>query len=170
MLIRTKPTTLLQIFCKIILNFVVTIKITQVPGDNFKRIFLSINGLRKIFDGEVLIRTKPTTLLQIFCKIILYFKVIVKIIKDPDDNFCRNGSWKSCWLLGRGFIGSRLNYSCFCKATSQCSSGKSQTNFTDISEILYGILPSESQNRLRDSVHCSQLFTDGMTGEGRIIE
>ena len=33
-------------------------------------------------------RTKPTTLLQIFCKMILISKVIVKSILDPDDNFC----------------------------------------------------------------------------------
>ena len=36
----------------------------------------------KTFEGEMLIRTLPTTLLQIFCKIILNFKVIVKIIRN----------------------------------------------------------------------------------------
>ena len=35
----------------------------------------------------MLIRTLPTTLLQIFCKINFHFKVIVKNSKDPDDNF-----------------------------------------------------------------------------------
>ena len=32
----------------------------------------------------------PTVLLQIFCKIILNLQVIVKNIKDPDDNFMNN--------------------------------------------------------------------------------
>ena len=41
----------------------------------------------KIFDGEILIRTLATTLLQIFCKIILNLWDIVKSILDPDDNF-----------------------------------------------------------------------------------
>ena len=45
---------------------------------------------RKIFEGEMLIRTLSTTLLQIFCKIILNSEVIVKSIIDPDDNFLRN--------------------------------------------------------------------------------
>ena len=44
----------------------------------------------KIFEGEMLIRTLPTTLLQIFCKIILNSKVIVKSIIDPDDNSWMN--------------------------------------------------------------------------------
>ena len=36
------------------------------------------------------IRTLPTTLNQIFCKTILKFRIIVKSIIDPDDNFFRN--------------------------------------------------------------------------------
>ena len=36
------------------------------------------------------IRTSRTTLLQIFCKIIINFQVIVKSIFDPDDNFTRD--------------------------------------------------------------------------------
>ena len=44
----------------------------------------------KIFEGEMLIRTLPTTFLQIFSKIILNSKVSVKSILDPDDNFWRN--------------------------------------------------------------------------------
>ena len=46
--------------------------------------------VQKIFDGEMVIRTKPTNLLQIFCKIILNFKVTVKSIIDPDDNVKRS--------------------------------------------------------------------------------
>ena len=36
------------------------------------------------------IRTLPTTVLQIFCKIILTFEVIVISIIDPDNNFWMN--------------------------------------------------------------------------------
>ena len=41
---------------------------------------------KKIFDGEMFIRTLPTTLIQRFKKIIVYSKVIFKSIIDPDDN------------------------------------------------------------------------------------
>ena len=43
----------------------------------------------KMFEGETLIRTIPTTPIQVDCKIIPYFKVTVKSTIDPDDNFCR---------------------------------------------------------------------------------
>ena len=39
----------------------------------------------KIFDGEMLIRTQPLTLLQIFCESMLDAKVIFKITAGPDD-------------------------------------------------------------------------------------
>ena len=45
--------------------------------------------MTKIFHGEMSIRILSTTLLQIFCKKIPNFKVIVKSIIDPDDNFQR---------------------------------------------------------------------------------
>ena len=45
---------------------------------------------REIFDGEMLIKTLPPTLLQIFCEIFHISKVIVKSIVDPDDNFWMN--------------------------------------------------------------------------------
>ena len=41
----------------------------------------------KIFEGEMLIRTLPTTLLQIYCKIIPNSDVIVKSVIAPDDTF-----------------------------------------------------------------------------------
>ena len=44
----------------------------------------------KIFEGEILFRTFPSTLLQIFFKTILISKVIVKSIVDPDDNSKKN--------------------------------------------------------------------------------
>ena len=46
--------------------------------------------MRKIIHGEMSIRILSATLFQIFCKIILNFKEIVKGIIDPDDNFQRN--------------------------------------------------------------------------------
>ena len=46
--------------------------------------------LRKISDGEMSIRTLPTTLLQTFCKIILNLKVIVKSTIDPYNHFNDN--------------------------------------------------------------------------------
>ena len=46
--------------------------------------------IRKVCDGEVLIRTLPTIFHHIFCKIILNFEVIVKSFIIPDDNFQRN--------------------------------------------------------------------------------
>ena len=46
--------------------------------------------MRKRFDGEMSISTLPTTLLQIFCEIILNFKVIVKGSIDPEDKFLWN--------------------------------------------------------------------------------
>ena len=41
----------------------------------------------EIFGGEMLIRTLITTLPQMFCKIILIFKVIFKSTIGPEDNF-----------------------------------------------------------------------------------
>ena len=46
--------------------------------------------IRKIFDGEMLNKIIPTTLLQIFCETIINSKVIVKSIEDPDDNVWRS--------------------------------------------------------------------------------
>ena len=48
---------------------------------------LNASIVEKIFEGEMLIRTLPTTLLQIFCNISCNSKVIVKSIIDPDNNF-----------------------------------------------------------------------------------
>ena len=44
----------------------------------------------KIFEEEILMGTFPTTLLQIFCEIILNSHIIVKSVLDPDDNFTRS--------------------------------------------------------------------------------
>ena len=44
----------------------------------------------KIFEGEMLIRILPTTLLQIFCKNLLYFQVIFRSMKIADDTFLGN--------------------------------------------------------------------------------
>ena len=48
------------------------------------------NKFRKIFDGDMFMRILLTTLLQIFCKIILNSKTVVISIGVPDDNFWRN--------------------------------------------------------------------------------
>ena len=42
--------------------------------------------VRKRFEREMFIRTLPTILLEIFCKINLNVKEFVKSIKDTDDN------------------------------------------------------------------------------------
>ena len=51
----------------------------------------------KLFEWEMLIRTLPTTLLQIFCKIILNSKIIVQSILDPDDNSWMNSLSINGW-------------------------------------------------------------------------
>ena len=105
MLLRTNPTSLLQIFCEIMLDSKVILKSIKVPDDactnisspyslhcnpsvapccfvedlNNQSIFL------KEFDREMLLRTERTILLQIFCEFMLYSKVILKSIKVPDD-------------------------------------------------------------------------------------
>ena len=56
--------------------------------------FAGKSKVMKIFDEEMSIRTLPTTLLQIFCKVILNFRVIVKSITDPDENL-----WKNSYVL-----------------------------------------------------------------------
>ena len=40
----------------------------------------------KGFEGEMLSRTLSTTLLQIYCKVVLKSKVMVRSNDDPDDN------------------------------------------------------------------------------------
>ena len=44
-------------------------------------------SLRKILEGEMLIRTLPTTLLQKCYEVNFNLKVIIKSVSDPDDNF-----------------------------------------------------------------------------------
>ena len=48
---------------------------------------LDTSTIGKIFEGEMLIRTLPTTLLQIFCKRIPNSEDINKSVIVPDDNF-----------------------------------------------------------------------------------
>ena len=43
----------------------------------------------KVFQGEMLIKNIPTTLLHVVYENIPNSKIIVKSIKDPDDNFLR---------------------------------------------------------------------------------
>ena len=58
-------------------------------GFHFDEIFQAKAYLGKLFECEILLRTLPTTLIQIFCKIILNFQDIVKSILDPYDNIMR---------------------------------------------------------------------------------
>ena len=52
--------------------------------------YFSVQGkVAEIFQGEMFIRILPTTLLEIFSEKILNLQVMVKIIKDPDDNFSK---------------------------------------------------------------------------------
>ena len=60
----------------------------------FWRDLSPLSIIRKIFEGAMLIRTLPTSLLQIFCEAILNFQVIVKSVKDPCDNFKSNSHAK----------------------------------------------------------------------------
>ena len=53
----------------------------------FDEIFEGKSKVKKIFEGEMFIRTLLITLLQIFSKIILNFRLIVKSSIDSDDNF-----------------------------------------------------------------------------------
>ena len=62
----------------------------QISSWSILQNLLGISILGKRFEGEMFIRTIPTTLLQIFCKIILDFQVNFISIIYPDDNFNRN--------------------------------------------------------------------------------
>ena len=98
LLFRIMPTTLLQIFCKIILNSKVIIKSIIDPDDNSHVYGLwSLAGKShagEIFKGGLSYTIMPSTLLQIFCKIIMNSKVIIKSIIDPDDNSHVYGLWR----------------------------------------------------------------------------
>ena len=56
-------------------------------------IFFTKAFLSKIFEGEIIIRILPTTLLQIFCENLLYFQVIFKSMKIADDTFLGKCKW-----------------------------------------------------------------------------
>ena len=59
----------------------------QNQPDNFDEFFEAKAQFTKYLKGEILIRILPTTLLQIFHKIIPNSKVIVQSIINPDNNF-----------------------------------------------------------------------------------
>ena len=112
MLMRTFSTTLLKIFCK-------TISIID-PDDNFKRNSLAltlkaantiwpddlVNILpteafsEKTVEGEMLIRGKVSTLLQIVCELKLYTQVIFKSMSVADDTF--QGTCECEWVNLKG--------------------------------------------------------------------
>ena len=47
-----------------------------------------------MLDGEMLIIIRILTLIQIFCELILYFRVIFKRMRVADDAFPRNPEWE----------------------------------------------------------------------------
>ena len=73
------------------LRFRFFIPLNTCSGEKSARQFpwnlLGKSIIKKIFDGEIVIRTLPTTLLQIFCKIIVISKFI---FKNPDNSRWRN--------------------------------------------------------------------------------
>ena len=72
-----------QSFFQVILHHSVLAKLATTSIRDHTQIL----QLRKLLMREMSIRAKATTLLQILCKIILNFKVIVKHIIDPENNF-----------------------------------------------------------------------------------
>ena len=50
----------------------------------------------KIFEGEMFIRCQTMTLLQIFCELMLYFKIIFKIMRVADVTLSVNGLRIGC--------------------------------------------------------------------------
>ena len=55
--------------------------------NGFGDIFQSKAFFVKMFEGDMIIRTIPVSVLQIFCKIIVNFEVFIKGIISSDDNF-----------------------------------------------------------------------------------
>ena len=55
---------------------------------NLGKIF-HVKNILKMLNRVMSIKTIPTTLYEIFCKSIIHFLVLVKIIKDPDDKISR---------------------------------------------------------------------------------
>ena len=54
---------------------------------NLDEILQAKSKVSKTIEGGMLYKTLPTILFQIFFKNILNFKVIIKSIVDPDENF-----------------------------------------------------------------------------------
>ena len=88
MFIGTQPQTFLQKFYEFMLYSEVIVKRALDADDNCnsRLVSLLVVKLIHIFEGGMLIGTKPTILLQIFYEFMLYFEVIVKIALDTDDN------------------------------------------------------------------------------------
>ena len=105
MLMRTLQSTFLQIFCNIILNSKSIAK-SSINPDNIVKRYKWVNlhmcvepksalttlwylwdqrVFQEIFEGEMLSRYLPTTLLQTFSKLRLNSRVICKINVSPDD-------------------------------------------------------------------------------------
>ena len=71
--------------------------------------YLSNKGImRKIFEGEMFIRTLSTTLLQIFCELKLYSKIIFKNMISPDDTGQADIQGEFCHASTRNFNSYRM--------------------------------------------------------------
>ena len=72
-------------------KFGTTLSLTHSHSERPKQaiqfwVYFSIKSIfRKIFEGEMLIRSQTTTLLLIFCELLLYSQVIFKSMKVADD-------------------------------------------------------------------------------------
>ena len=65
--------------------------------DTFEGISLVRAYFEKIFEGEMLIRTQSSTLLQIFRESMLFSLVIIKSMKVSDENFPGNSECE--WVI-----------------------------------------------------------------------
>ena len=72
------------------MNLTIDVHSGWKQSGNFNEMFWQMHYWKKIFEEQTLLNSLPTTLLQIFCKIIHKSEVIGKSIMDPDDNSLRN--------------------------------------------------------------------------------
>ena len=61
------------------------IPVAAKTARQFWRYLTNKSNIQKIFEEELFIATLSTTLLQIFCKVMLHSKIIFKSMSGPDD-------------------------------------------------------------------------------------
>ena len=62
----------------------------QNRPDDFENILDKKAFFMRTFEEEMLIRSHTTTLIQIFCELLLNYQVIFKGVRVADDTFFRN--------------------------------------------------------------------------------